>query len=266
VPWTEIISLIGVGLATGALGGLLGIGGSIIMIPVLTLVFGHDQHLSQASAMIVNVFVSAPAAIRHHRAGAVDWPVVRRMLPAGLVLIIVGVEVSNRLDHALLMRVFGAFLIYVIYQNVRKLVDGRQTTGEGPDQRTWTRSSAVGGIMGFMAGLLGIGGGIIAVPLLQRITHLPLRRCIGVSATAMCVTATIGAVRKNMNLEAVVAEPTTTLDPLVLSLAIAACFAPTAIVGGFLGAGLTHSIPLKVVRFALIILLCIACVKFLGIV
>jgi len=263
VPLAEIISLVLVGLAAGALGGLLGIGGSIVMIPVLVLAFRHDQHLAQAAAMIVNVFVSGPAVFRHQRAKAIEWTIVGRMLPAGLVFIIIGVQVSNLFDHEMLKRIFGLFLIYVIIVNVRKLFD-RTDAMEGDDVRSgWFSSSLVGGCMGFAAGLLGIGGGILAVPLLQRICHLPLRRCIAVSATAMCVTAPFGAIRKNMTLPDVMHE-TDVSDPIILSLLIAACLAPTAIIGALFGAGLTHSLPMRFVRAAFILLLTYASARYLG--
>jgi uncharacterized membrane protein YfcA len=255
------MSLIIVGLIAGVLGGLLGIGGSIIMIPVLTLIFRHDQHLSQAAAMIVNIFVSAPAMLRHQRAGAIRWRIGIRMLPAGLIFIVVGVEVSNHLDGRILERLFGIFLIYVIYSNVEKLIGGRIVPDDHPSRGTWPRASGVGTIMGFAAGLLGIGGGVIAVPLLQRLCHLPLRQCIALSATAMCITVPVGAILKNIELPNVV----DVADPIVTSLTIAACFAPTAIIGSIIGAGLTHSLPLRWVRIALVVLLCVACVKFLGI-
>jgi uncharacterized membrane protein YfcA len=258
VPVAEVLTLVLVGLFAGGLGGLLGIGGSIVMIPALTLLFRHDQHESQAAAMIVNVFVSVPAVLRHQRARAVPWRVVSRMLPAGLVLILIGVEASNYLDGAMLMRIFGVFLIYVIFVNARKLVGGHASGDGVVEQIGWARMSTIGGITGFAAGLLGIGGGIIAVPLLQRITHLPLRRCIAASAATMCVTATIGAVRKNIALADL------GLDPYE-SLRIAACIAPTAIIGGLLGATLTHVLPLRWIRIVLLILLSVAAAKFLGV-
>src|SRR5436190_20919422 len=81
----EIIALLVLGLVAGALGGMLGIGGSVIMIPVLTVVLRRDLQLSQAVAMIVNVFVSLPALLQHHPAKAVRWDMVGRMLPAAIV-------------------------------------------------------------------------------------------------------------------------------------------------------------------------------------
>ena len=100
MTWPELLILVVLGLAAGALGGMLGVGGSIVMIPVLTLVMGRNQHLSQATAMIVNVFVAAPALFRHHRANAVRWDVMVRMLPFGFVFIIVGVRQHPKLDNA----------------------------------------------------------------------------------------------------------------------------------------------------------------------
>jgi uncharacterized membrane protein YfcA len=263
LSWTELITLGILGLGAGTLGGLLGIGGSIVMIPVLTLVLGYDQHLSQASAMIVNVFIAAPALFRHVRQKAVEWTAVIRLIPAGLLAIIVGVEASNQLDGEVLMRIFGAFLIYVIYDNVRKLISGRRLRGDGEGHLTWTRCSAVGAIMGFAAGLLGIGGGILAVPLLQRLCRMRLVRCIPVSSAAMCVTATLGAIRKNMVIGDLTDASGVVLDPWD-SVMIAGCLVPTAILGGLFGAGLTHSLPRQWVRLALTILLCGASAKFLG--
>lgn len=262
MPLTDVITLIVAGLAAGLLGGLLGIGGSIIMIPVLTLLLGRDQHLSQAAAMIINVFVAIPALLRHRRAGAVDWTVVRRMLPAGLVLIVVGVEVSNVLAGKVLERIFGVFLLYVILVNIRKLV-ARGGAEEGADaRRGWVASSTVGSITGFAAGLLGIGGGVIAVPLLQRINRLALRNCIACSTALMCITAVVGAARKNLTLGDLTDAAGATLD-WHESLLIAACLAPTAIIGGHLGAGLTHTLPLKWLRILFVVLLAAACFKFL---
>ena len=83
MPLNEVITLLILGLAAGTAGGLVGIGGSLVIIPVLTLLMGKDQHLAQACAMIVNVFVAVPALLRHHQAKAVQWGVVVRMLPFG---------------------------------------------------------------------------------------------------------------------------------------------------------------------------------------
>ena len=84
-----------IGLTAGFIGGLLGVGGSIIIIPGLNYYFKHtagytgsDQHLIQAAAMICNFFISFPAVLAHRRAHAIMKPVVVRLMPAALVGII----------------------------------------------------------------------------------------------------------------------------------------------------------------------------------
>ncbi|MHC5029125.1 MAG: sulfite exporter TauE/SafE family protein [Planctomycetota bacterium] len=262
----DLVALGVLGLCAGILGGLLGIGGSILMIPALKLLIDTDQHLAQAAAMIVNLFVALPAMLRHLRNGAVRWDVVLRMLPFGVVTILAGVELSNVFDgrdSRLLTFAFGLFLIYVILVNVRKLIARTAEPVPSEQRPLWRTSALVGGIVGFFAGLLGIGGGVIAVPLLQRVCKLPLRQCIATSCALMCLTAGVGGWRKNATLSQLVDSAG---DPIALSdsLRIAACLAPTAIIGGLIGASLTHRISLRWLRIALILVMTWASAKMLG--
>jgi uncharacterized membrane protein YfcA len=186
--------------------------------------------------------------VQHHRAKAVRWNVVWRMLPAAIVMIIVGVEMGDRIDARRMEQVFGVFLIYVAIDNVWRLVR-RQPEAPSEQQRLdWWRCGVAGAAMGFMAGLLGVGGGIVAVPLLQKLCRLPLRQCIATTAACMCVSAVFGAVRKNLALAGM------GLD-VMESVRIAAVLAPTAVGGGLIGGTLAHALPLAAVRVAFIVLL-----------
>ncbi len=262
IPLAEVITLLILGLAAGTAGGLVGIGGSLVIIPVLTLLMDKDQHLAQACAMIVNVFVAVPALLRHHQAKAVQWGVVVRMLPFGLVLILVGVALSDRIDGELLMKLFGVFLLYIIAINVLKLFEDGRKDNSRSLRIGWLPVGLVGSLMGFAAGLLGIGGGPIAVPMLQRICRLPLRTSIATATAVMCVTAAIGAWRKNAGLSDLL-ESSATPNPLGESLLLAACLVPTAMIGALIGARLTHKLPIKLLRIAFILLMIWASVNML---
>ena len=183
-----------------------------------------------------------------------------------MVMIIIGVEVSNVFDGDVLRRIFGVFLIYVIAINVIKLVGRKPEPHEDNERTGWLASGSVGAIMGFAAGMLGIGGGGIAVPLLQRICNLPLRQCIATSTAVMCITAGIGAARKNMALSTLAETAPDAGLTVGASLTIAACLAPTALVGGLLGAGLTHRLPLFWVRVAFVLLMSWAALNMLGLI
>ena len=258
----DILMLLGVGVLTGCLGGMLGIGGSIIMIPALAVWFadrpGHNQHLYQASAMAVNVAVAVPAALHHRRAGAIRADLFRLMLPAALVAIVAGVLLSNVFDTPTLKRLFALFLAYVVIDNAVRLVRGRPEHEPGAARVTVARAGTVGGVMGFLAGLLGIGGGGIAVPLANHVCRVPLRQAIGASAAVMGVTATIGAVLKISTLEAHGARWT---DAMVLALGLA----PTALIGGRLGASLTHRAPIPAIRLVFTVAIGAAALRMAGV-
>lgn len=275
ITLTVLITIAIVGFAAGTLGGLLGVGGSVIMIPALALLFGQNdhpgfnQHLYQAAAMIVNVFVALPAARRHYKAGRMVPKALQIMLPAALVLIVLGVWTSNlpmfssdgsASGPILLGRVMAAFLVYVIGLNIYKLIrptQGLEDATEHPHV-TAPRSSVVGSAMGFVAGLLGIGGGAISVPLQQVLLKLPLKSCIANSSAIIAVTAGIGAIYKNATLGQHDLAWTN-------SLLLAALLTPTAIVGGYLGAHLTHVLPVRIVRVVFVGLMILAAWKMAAI-
>jgi uncharacterized membrane protein YfcA len=263
----EVASLALLGLLAGTAGGLVGLGGSIVIIPVLTVVLGRDQHLAQATAMIVNFFIAVPAAIRHALAGTTNRRVVLCMLPAAMVAIFFGVEVSNRLDGALLSKIFGVFLIYVGAMKMLQLYrDGGHPVRPEPNVG-WLPSSAAGAGMGFSAGLLGIGGGPVVIPLLQRLCRLSLRKSIPISATAMCMTSLVGAVHKNLSLSGLTGPGGESLGLSIMdSVVTAGCIVPTAAVGALFGAGLTHRLPLLWVRLAFVVLISGASLAMLGLV
>jgi uncharacterized membrane protein YfcA len=266
VTVTELLITAGVGLVAGVLGGMLGVGGSVIMIPGLTLIFGFNQHLYQAAAMLANVAVAIPAALRHRRSGAMVPQAMRWILPAALVMVLVGVAVSNlpifegKEGGQWLGRLLAAFLVYVIYVNIQRLRGDASNPADEGDAALVTpgRCSAVGAAMGGCAGLLGVGGGAIAVPLQQVLLRLPLRSCIANSTAIICITASVGATYKIGSLGTHGLEPA---QGVLFGLMLA----PTAWIGGRIGATLTHRLPLRQVRLAFIVLMVVAAYKMAAI-
>jgi len=264
----ELLIVASSGLVAGVAGGLLGIGGSIIIIPALTILLGPNQHLYQASSMIVNVVIAASALPRHLRGGAVRRDVVGRMLPAAIAAMLLGVAISDQLAAAALQIVFGVFLVWFGLTEIASLARGTERTDDRPERTGWLTCSLMGATMGFLGGLLGIGGGVVVVPLLRRFARLPLRHCIGSTTAVMLVTATIGATNKNWTLarhpspvEGSLGSALTVGD----SLALAAVLAPAAIVGAFLGSHLNYRMPLRGLRLALVALILLAAARMLGV-
>lgn len=266
----ETVVLALVGSIAGILGGLLGIGGSIVMIPTMLLLFGtrhgpESQHLYQAAAMIVNFFVAGSSAYKHYKAGAMLWPTLRMLIPIAIIGSITGVWISNWKmfsgDGTIwLSRIFGLFLFYVMLHNLWGLYKGKRkgdtVTPPGDEIGGW-RAAVVGIPVGLSGGLLGIGGGIMAVPLQQILLRIPLQRAIANSSLCIVFVATFGAIAKNYTLSQHVG-PDGLPFALMESIGIAVILIPTAFAGAYLGAYLTHTMSLGWLRVVF------ACLMFYG--
>ncbi len=253
-----------IGILMGFFGGLLGIGGSVVMIPALVFAFGENQHLYQASAMICNFFVGAVSVTVHRRADVLVTDVIKWLIPAAALGIIVGVAISNSSAFAggnsyLLGRLFGFFMVYVVVYNC--LIFGRPRGGTDGFDISRTRRSVpltilCGLLSGIAAGLLGLGGGTVCVPAQQFFLKMPLKRAISNSAATIASIALIGAFYKNITLSQhniAIAE----------SLKIAMVVVPGAVVGAFLGSRGMHKLPGNIVRAVFILLAALACYKLL---
>jgi hypothetical protein len=282
--WNESVNehlalLIVIGAVGGLAGGLFGVGGSVVIIPALTETLGPNQHLYQAAAMIVNFFVAVPAALQHHRMGAIHRGVITRLLPLGLVSVFLGVCISASSPfagrgEARLRGLFGLFLLFISLQEFRRLRRGgiappeipdenagfirnAQTHGAAtPPQVSWRSAAAIAFPSGFIAGLLGVGGGLLAVPLQRRWLRIPIHAAIANSATLIVATSLVGAAAKNYSLHADSASA-------LASFRLAGVLAPPAILGSFLGSRWVHRISTRRVSFGFFALLLIAAIRLI---
>lgn len=255
---TTYLSLALLGLLGGASGGLLGMGGSIVMIPGLVMLRGGEgQHLYQATAMVANFFIVAPAVWRHRRAGAVMGSVVRWTIPSAVVGAVAGVWLSELAifrgaGKGYLQLGFAGFMVYAMVYNILRLRSKRPMPPPGSAGRSARTGAiaagAVGLPTGLLAGLLGVGGGVFAVPAQQICLRIPLANAIANSATTILFSSVVGAVIKNGGL----AEHGYTIHQ---SLLLAAVLIPTAMVASWVTAARVHHWPVGAIRLALVILL-----------
>lgn len=195
-----------VGTAAGALSGLIGIGGGAIMVPFLYFAFAHPEtfgvHIPAAqqavSAHATSLAAIVPISLRgvwiYHRAGLVDWATVRRMGIPSAASAVLGARLAIAVPTELLKALFGLFLLAAA---LRLLWGGR---GEEADSRTskprrYTGRAIAGGLsVGLFSSVLGVGGGIVAIPILIQLLHLPLRRVSPTSLAIIACTATAAVV------------------------------------------------------------------------
>lgn len=265
----SFLLLLGIGVIAGLLGGLLGIGGGLVMIPSLLIVIGDkfagpgSIHLYQLASLVTAVCLSTSAVLQHHRARRVVWPIVKSAAPLALVGVFIGTVIAalfvgERAQH--LRRAFGVVMILVVGVNTwrRQIGDASARRTSCPMLRDVRLSGfAVGMPAGTLAGLLGIGGGVVAVPVQNLAFGVRLPFAIANSACLIIVVAAAAAVSKSL---AIAAMPElNVLDGWYL----AAGLVPGALVGASVGARLTHVLPTGILRAAFDVLLVIAGVKLL---
>jgi uncharacterized membrane protein YfcA len=174
-----------IGILAGFLGGMLGIGGGVVIVPAL--VFLLDQQgildpsavtpVAVATSLACVVLTSLSAALAQMRAGMVDWPIVRQWtLP-----LIVGSFLAGWIATALPLVAFrgfiGAFLLFVAFVMLTSWRPAPHRQLPGP-----AGSALIGGVGGLIAGIAGIGGGNVIVPTLVYF-NTPLHRATATSST-----------------------------------------------------------------------------------
>lgn len=249
-------------LGAGAFGALLGVGGGLILVPVLTLFLAVDIKLAVAASLLGVIAVSTTASTTYLARGWADRRLGLVLLVATAIGGILGGYLAGVLDDRVIAGIFGVVLLMVVGQMVRRRVEapidpdslpGRlemdgsyvePTTGQEVHYRA-RRIGIGGGISvgaGALSGLLGIGGGVVNVPTMNVLMGVPIRVAVSTSTYMLGATAVASAVLYYARGE---------IDGL-----IAAPVVVGVLVGARLGARLASRVPQRTLRqvFALVAL------------
>jgi len=260
MPLLDLTGFLLTGVVSGLLAGLFGVGGGVIMVPALTLLFGHlglggdwVPHLAVGSSLTAIVGTGAASALAHQRHGGVRWELVAGLAPGIVLGAWAGAALAGVLPGPWLTRLFAVFLAYV---GGRMLIPPRSATVRALPGRAglW----AVGGGIGALSSLVGIGGGTLTVPFLSR-HGVHLRQAVGTSAACglpIAIAGTIGFVVVGWGREGLPAISSGFVYwPAVGMLLLASI--PTAP----LGARLAHWLPVKVLKRAFGVLLLVVATR-----
>jgi uncharacterized membrane protein YfcA len=249
-----------VSIGAGGFGSLVGIGGGLIIVPLLTVGLGYDVRTAIAASLIGVIATSLSASPRNLRFGLVDRHLGLLLLVAASLGGLAGGITAGYLDERTLALLFGLLLLSVAAQMLRQLLRPRPhppiddadlesqftsayvepATGESITYRA--RRLVPGTVISFLAGnisgLLGVGGGVINVPTMNLLMHVPIRVAATTSTYMLAATAVASTV---------VYLAAGEVDPL-----LAAPVALGVIVGARVGARLALRISQNVLRAAFV--------------
>jgi uncharacterized membrane protein YfcA len=185
----------GLGLVVGFVAGLLGVGGGLIIVPVLIMLLhthgqavGMEPQLALGTSLATILFTSLSSVRAHHRRGVVEWSLVRRIAPGIVLGTLAGAALAARMP-ATVLKIF--FVIFLFYAAVQMWLDFKPAPHRGLPGRTGT--SLAGGVIGVVSSWVGIGGGTLSVPFMLW-HNVPLHRAIATSAAIGFPIAFAGAV------------------------------------------------------------------------
>ncbi|MEJ2593099.1 MAG: sulfite exporter TauE/SafE family protein [Candidatus Thiodiazotropha sp.] len=242
----QLLTLLAAGAAAGTAAGLLGIGGGVIIVPVLSLVFaseGVDPEILIKVAVgtsLATIMVTAVSSIwAHHRRGAVRWPLVRIMAPAVVTGSLLGAWIADLIPGSWLTIAFILFMFGVSLQMaLGPLGAGRDLPGP------WALRG-VSASVGVISALMGIGGGALHVPYLSW-CGVPVKQGIATSAALglpLALASTVGFIVTGLD--------ETNLPPHSLGYINLPAFAGVvgaSILFAPLGARLAHQLPDKLLK------------------
>ncbi len=237
---TIIISLV-IGITAGTFGGLLGIGGGIVMIPLMVEVLKLSQHKAHGTSLVALVFTGIGGSITYALNGAIDITAAVLLALTAVVTAPLGARYAHVLSEKKLKKYFGAFLIFCAALLFLKPYLAGFAGGLASVYARSIILLTTGAITGFLSGMMGVGGGTIMIPVMVILAGFSQHVAQGTSLLVMVPAGGIGAIT-HCKMGNVASE---ILYGLI----------PGIILGTFLGGNIANIIPNDILRliFALMI-------------
>jgi len=244
---STLLLYLALGAFAGIMAGLLGVGGGLIIVPVLAWIFHHQQvsdavimHLAIGTSLATIVVTSISSVRAHHRHGAVLWSTFWRLTPGIVIGAWLGAAIADALPSAVLSKVFAVFVLMVAAQMGfgAKPAPHRELPGTAG-------MAAAGGIIGAVSAIVGIGGGSLTVPFLTW-CNIAIRQAVATSAACglpIALAGALGFIVTGLNAAHL---PTWSLGyvygPALLGITV------TSMLSAPLGARLAHTLPTDMLK------------------
>jgi uncharacterized membrane protein YfcA len=258
-----VISLVLTGVIAGILAGLLGVGGGIVIVPVLFWVFGllalpaaTSMHLAVGSSLATIVATSWASMRAHRRRGNVDEPLLRLWAPAIFVGAAIGGMAAKFIDGNGLRLIFGviALLVAINMALPRQL----EVADSLPASKLANR--AIAAVIGLFSALMGTGGGTLSVPTLSAFSY-PIHRAVGTASVIGMVIAAPAVAGFIWSGLGVAGRPPLSLG--FVSLPAVALIFPMTMTMAPLGVRLAHRLNQRRLKIAFAVFLFITAVRML---
>jgi uncharacterized membrane protein YfcA len=192
----EFLIFVALGCGVGFLGGLFGIGGGFILVPILIFSYEHSAvsptvltHMAIGTSLFVILFLSLSSSYQQSRQRNIDWHTVFVTGFSSAFSAFATARLTAEISGQYL-RI--AFTLLVFFVAIRMLTEGdlrAQKRLESPPKVGLIRLLGVGLATGILSALAGIGGGVILIPMMYYVLNMPLKLVVGTSSATIIITA-----------------------------------------------------------------------------
>ncbi len=175
------------------IGSLIGLGGGFLMVPLLSIVVGLPIHEAIGLSLISIVGVSSSASLNYILNGDVDFKIGSILELATVLGVYFGAHLALITDQKYLYILFGIVLLYVGYMMFKGGGVVERFTYREVSPKRLLSGAAISFIAGLLSGLLGVGGGILKVPIMTLYLGLPMKIAIGTSEYMISITSFTGS-------------------------------------------------------------------------
>jgi uncharacterized protein len=197
----DIVSLIALlcgGCVAGFLAGFFGVGGGIILVPILLIFYKAtgitslvSTHMALGTSLLIIIFASGSSSLQYSRSKQVVWNAVLYLGAGSVVGGLFGAYIAGGLEGLMLRQIFAAVLLVAA---VQLLTSVKKNKGE-QIPATFPPALLLSGLcVGVVSALAGVGGGIVAIPIMHSMFHFPFKKALGTSSATIVATAFAGVV------------------------------------------------------------------------
>ena len=250
------------GAVSGLMAGLFGIGGGLVIVPILAVLFAAEGFpaelvmiMSVATSLATIVFTSVASVLAHHRLNSVLWDKVLAMGPGTMLGAAVGAVVADHVSGGVLRFIF---IIYLLCMGVQMALQLKPQPGRKPPSKNL--DLGVASLIGLFSSLLGIGGGTLMVPFLVHF-QTPMRNAVAIASACGLPIAVVGSIGYALLGRDALQLPEWSLGyiyaPSFLGIVLTSMYTAS------IGAGLAHKLPAEKLKRYFSLLLFVMAAKLI---
>ena len=247
MDFLQLLILAVLGVFGGMLAGVAGVGGGIVFVPTLVYVADWDIKEAVAASLVIIIFSSISGTIRNQRGqDPVDWRTAFILSSTLAPATLIGVYIASVSSSTVVQVVFAAILLALVYPTAR----GRPEIDPNAKRIPIPLVLVAGVFIGALSGLVGVGGGVVMVPLMMLGMGLSTKRAVSTSLAVVMFAGIVGSI----GYIATGFSDLLSLPPLIVG----------SMIGAWLGVRLRERLPDKTVRYGFAAFMVIVAFRILG--